>query len=144
MFKKILFATDDSPTAKKAMEYVKDMASKYNAEVFVLHSWYLPERFNGQPTNHYFYLSKTEERMKEHGNKILDEAEADMKSMNVKVNKLLVKGPVGPTIVSQATGNNCDLIVMGSRGLSNISNLLISSASNYALHHAKCPVLLIH
>jgi nucleotide-binding universal stress UspA family protein len=144
MYKTILFPVDGSVPAGKAMEYVEDMAVKYGSEVILLHTWYIPERFNGKPSNHYLYLAKAEEHMQEHGNKLLADTMEKMKLKGIKVKPLLVKGPVGPTIVSEAQANNSDLIVMGSRGLGNIQSFLISSASNYTLHHAKCPVLLVH
>ncbi|MBC7473397.1 MAG: universal stress protein [Candidatus Sericytochromatia bacterium] len=143
MFNKILLATDDSVPAKKAIDYVQNIAIKYNAEVILLNTYYIPDMFNGKPSEHYMYLSKVEENMKEHGEKILYETSEKMKAKNINVNTLLIKGPTGPTIVSEAEKNNCDLIVMGSRGLGNVTSILISSASNYTIHHAKCPVLLI-
>jgi flagellar biosynthesis component FlhA len=36
------------------------------------------------------------------------------------------------------------LIIMGSRGLGAVKSFLIGSESNYVLHNAKCPVMIIH
>jgi nucleotide-binding universal stress UspA family protein len=37
-----------------------------------------------------------------------------------------------------------DLVVVGRRGRSGFSELLMGSVSNYVLHHAPCSVLIIH
>ena len=42
-----------------------------------------------------------------------------------------------------AESEKIDLIVMGSRGLSEIKELLIGSVSSEVLHHAPCPVTII-
>ena len=80
--------------------------------------------------------------MQQHGSSILESIKTDFQGLNVKT--ILKKGPAGPVIIEEAEKENCDLIVVGSRGLGNITSVLISSVSNYVVHHAKCPVLLIH
>jgi nucleotide-binding universal stress UspA family protein len=142
MLKKILFAVDNSEHSKKTALYVKDLAEKYNAEVVVVHTYYLPERFNTHESEHYIYLEKVEKNMQEHGTSILENIKTELAGINVKT--ILKKGPAGPIIIEQAKEENCDIIAVGSRGLGNVSSVLISSVSNYVVHHATCPVLLIH
>ena len=38
---------------------------------------------------------------------------------------------------------NADLIIMGRRGLTGLSEMFLGSVSNYVVHHASCSVLLI-
>ncbi|MEO0350033.1 MAG: universal stress protein, partial [Cyanobacteria bacterium P01_A01_bin.15] len=38
---------------------------------------------------------------------------------------------------------NADLIMMGRRGRSGFSELLLGSVSNYVMHHAPCSVLTV-
>ncbi len=52
-------------------------------------------------------------------------------------------GPAGPTLCDTATQWNADLIVMGRRGRSGFSELLLGSVSNYAMHQAPCSVLTV-
>ena len=52
-------------------------------------------------------------------------------------------GPVAETIANYAREHGCAQIVMGSRGLSAISNLLVGSVASKVLHLADVPVTLV-
>lgn len=144
MFKKILFPTDDSPSSKNALNYVAELALKHESEVIVLHTYYMIKRFNAKPTSYYSYLNKAEENMINQGNEILESTKKFLEEKNIKVQTVLEKGNIGSVIVSKIETYNCDVVVMGSRGLGNLTSMLISSASNYVIHHTKCPVLLVY
>ncbi len=144
MFKKILFPTDNSLHSNNALKYVEDLAVKYGAEVIVLHTYFMPETFNGKKSSHYPYLAKTEKELITNGENIINTIKAGLEDKNIRVKSFLEKAAVGPAIVSKAEKENCDLIVMGSRGIGNVTSLLISSASNYTVHNSKCPVMMIH
>jgi nucleotide-binding universal stress UspA family protein len=49
-----------------------------------------------------------------------------------------------PLIRDLAKDWNADLIVMGRRGLSSLTEVFLSSVSNYILHHASCSILIVH
>lgn len=51
-------------------------------------------------------------------------------------------GDAGEIIASLAEELGCELIVMGCRGQSSLSSLVLGSVSNHVLQHAKVPVLL--
>lgn len=53
-------------------------------------------------------------------------------------------GPVWKSIIDVADSNHAVMIVMGSRGYSAISSLLLGSVSNAVVHHANQPTLVIH
>ena len=46
-------------------------------------------------------------------------------------------------ILSAAEKSGADMIVMGSRGLSGIKELLLGSVSNHIVHYAKVPVVIV-
>lgn len=54
-----------------------------------------------------------------------------------------VVGEVGHAICRAAADWSADLIVMGRRGRSGLSEAFLGSASNYVLHHARCSVLVV-
>jgi nucleotide-binding universal stress UspA family protein len=51
-------------------------------------------------------------------------------------------GQIAETIVAQANERGADLICMGTRGMSGISNLVLGSVATKVLHLSKVPVLL--
>ena len=54
-----------------------------------------------------------------------------------------IYGNPAKTICRVAKNNDIDLIVIGRRGRSGISELMMGSVSNYVLHHAPCSVLIV-
>ncbi len=54
------------------------------------------------------------------------------------------EGRAAEAILRVAQLDNCDLSVMGSRGLGMVQDLRLSSVSYRVLHHATSPVLIVH
>ena len=57
--------------------------------------------------------------------------------------RVLAYGTIAPTIVEQARRGKADLIVMGSRGLSDIKGFLLGSTSRRVTSMAPCSVLIV-
>jgi nucleotide-binding universal stress UspA family protein len=69
-------------------------------------------------------------------------AQANTENINTEFSQNV--GSPGKLICQMAKNWNADLIVIGRRGLSGITEFLIGSVSNYVLHHAPCSVHIIH
>jgi nucleotide-binding universal stress UspA family protein len=142
MFKKILLAVDGSGHSNKVIETGVEMAVKFGAEIVILNTYFIPERFNAHESSHYTYLRKIEESMVKHGTDLLSSLKSELEAKGIKVKTFLEKGPASTKIITKAASEECDLIIVGTRGLGNVTSLIIGSTSNYVLHHASCPVLL--
>lgn len=57
--------------------------------------------------------------------------------------RISVNGDPAGQIVEQAKEHDCDLIVLGTRGLSDFSGLVMGSVSHKVVHMAECPCLLV-
>lgn len=78
------------------------------------------------------------------GEVILDEAETVAKRKKVtKITRVIDHGDAATLILKQANKAKADLIVMGTRGLNNLSGFLIGSVSNKVIHTSKCPCLTV-
>ncbi|HZP86874.1 MAG TPA: universal stress protein [Burkholderiales bacterium] len=55
----------------------------------------------------------------------------------------ILTGEVAPSLVKHAHDNNCQLIYMGTRGLTALSGLVLGSVAVRVLHLAKVPVVLV-
>ncbi len=62
----------------------------------------------------------------------------------VSADPVLIPGEPGRIICEYAAMLRCQSIVMGRRGRSQLTELILGSISNYVLHHAHCPVLIIN
>jgi nucleotide-binding universal stress UspA family protein len=60
---------------------------------------------------------------------------------NLHMRTWVAHGPAGPVLVEAA--QDADLLVVGTRGLGAVGRLVLGSVSNYCLHHARCPVVVI-
>lgn len=137
MFNKILVATDGSPTAVTAVRYAVDIAQNSNSSaVLIVHVCPActadidPDRVN-----------------LELARKIVDEAAVAFKDSKAKVDTLVeVDYPqevLGTAVVDIAQREGSDLIVLGSRGLSEFRGMLLGSVSSKVVQHAVCPVLVV-
>jgi nucleotide-binding universal stress UspA family protein len=61
----------------------------------------------------------------------------------VETEIIQVPGSAGKVICDLARRRNVDLIMMGNRGRSGLSELLLGSQSNYVMHHAPCSIQVI-
>jgi nucleotide-binding universal stress UspA family protein len=66
-----------------------------------------------------------------------------LQAADVRFLEHCVQGDVGPTLVQQAEALGCDQIVMGTRGLTALGDLLMGSVARKVLHLAKIPVTLV-
>jgi nucleotide-binding universal stress UspA family protein len=138
MFKSIIWATDGSASADRAMPYVKSLASESNAEVVVLHAdQLLMGRGGGQHViaDEENVRSKVEAQAKELG-------DAGITSTSRVVSVAIGAGPA-QTIAETAHDLGSDLIVVGTRGHTALGGLLLGSVTNRLLHIAPCPVFVV-
>jgi nucleotide-binding universal stress UspA family protein len=60
-----------------------------------------------------------------------------------KVKAIIEKGPIAEKIVARAREEDADLIILGSRGLSNIQRFMMGSVSYKVVTYAPCSVLVV-
>jgi nucleotide-binding universal stress UspA family protein len=77
------------------------------------------------------------------GKGILTLAEARAAAAGVTYESRLAYGEVTTTILEAATSQECDLIVLGSRGLTGWKRLMLGSISNAVAVKATQPVLIV-
>jgi len=126
---KILVAVDGSESAGKALEYVSQLAKKHKAKVTLL---------NVQESKIFDLKPEVARKL---GENILSDAATKVKGL--KLSTQLEFGNPPETIIEVAEKGNYDLIVVGSRGLSNVKRFFLGSVSDDVSHHAKCSVLIV-
>ncbi|VBB05782.1 universal stress protein a [Lucifera butyrica] len=139
MFGKILVPVDGSDAAFKAASYAKGIAEKFESAVTLLHVIEHPGYLSG--TNS--FPASVLQDMDKNGEQVLARALELFADFDGRVSTKLEYGHAGIKITELSKENSYSLIIMGRRGLSGVKQLLMGSVSNYVLHYAQCPTLII-
>jgi nucleotide-binding universal stress UspA family protein len=79
----------------------------------------------------------------EEGWKALSKAKKLLDARGVRYVAQVLVGPVAESIVKEAGRTRCDLIMIGTRGMTAAANLLLGSTATRVLHLSGLPVLLV-
>ncbi len=147
MFSKILVAIDDSASSQSVFEQALALAKLHQSRLMVLHVLIAADNlYPGDP-----YIGITEIAMRaywERWQNTQQEGINRLKALETKAIALGVAleftqsvGDPGRIICQLAETWESNLIVVGRRGVSGISEFFGGSVSNYVLHHTPCHVL---
>jgi nucleotide-binding universal stress UspA family protein len=136
---RILVATDGSTTAEAALAWATDLAAPLGAEILVISVIDLAKSYPGAG-----YVALDETLMHERLDAELNGAWSErMRKANIASRTLVREGHPASAIVSTAIDEHADLIVMGSRGHSGLTELLVGSVAHHVTHHARTPVVIV-
>ena len=139
MYKKILVPVDGSENSLKTLEHAVKLASVLGSQVTLVHVIApLPSSVQGYITND---LVK---EVQSFGLEVLQNAKESIPpQFNLEIETDLVYGDPSNEICDKAKNDQFDLIVIGSRGLSQIVSIIMGSVSRRVARHATCPVLIV-
>ncbi len=135
MLKRILLATDGSAVIERAVLYAGHLARIEQGEVIVLHAYELPERYSS-----YAGYEQLAEQYRAVAQAVVDEAVQVLHQDGAVVRGEVRLGSAAEVIIAAAREYMIDVIVMGTRGSSNIRDIL-GGVSAQVLRYAHCPVL---
>jgi nucleotide-binding universal stress UspA family protein len=137
MFKTILWATDGSANADRALPVVKELGEAEGSTLIVAHCReVLTGRAAGLPVNadEDELLAKIRKQA----------AELESVGFHVRVEVATTSGTnAGRVIARIAQTDGADVIVVGTRGHSPLVGTLLGSVTQHLLHVAPCPVLAV-
>jgi nucleotide-binding universal stress UspA family protein len=141
---RILLATDGSEHAGRTIGKVIELSAAMSApaQVHVLNVQEQPVVYGAAEI--YLPYEKAEEFVRAAGQKIVDEAAMALRNAGLVPATEVAVGEVAPTIVRRARELGCNLIVMGTRGMGAVGNLVLGSAATKVIHLTDIPVLLVH
>ena len=136
---KILVAVDGSKPSLKAVQLLIDHCDWYrDAPQVELVTVHLPvpkvARINKNQLDRYYA---------EEGEAMLLPAKKKLDAAGIRYTPHVLVGPVAEAIVKHARDKRCDLIYIGTRGMSAIGKALVGSTATKVLHIADTPVLLV-
>ena len=138
MFAKILVAVDGSESAKRAFDKSVFLAQKCNSKLFVVHV-VLDWEYGGDSAATFELI----EDLRARGIELLEQCKKQALQSSVEVETVLEQGDYAHEIIEVAKRKDCELIIMGSRGMSPIKELMLGSVSLKVMHHASCPVMVV-
>ena len=135
MFNRILVAIDGSHYSRAALPAAIEIAKKFDAKLFILH---VAEHDRGRAAA-YSLESPAEQT------RLVAEAVKEAQAAGVKAKGELVDraaGHVPFAIADAAREDEADLIVMGSRGLSDAAGMFLGSVTHRVIQLADVPVMI--
>ena len=136
MFERILVAIDGSVEGGKTVPAALEMAQRFGSAVTVVHvrehtKYEGSDVDLGPPTSAEELVEATLARFRDAG----IDAQAEIRRVS--------PGDTPQQIVDVAREVEADLIVLGTRGMTEWKSMLLGGVANKVVHHAHCPVLLV-
>jgi nucleotide-binding universal stress UspA family protein len=131
-WRRVLVATGGSPWSDAAVDHAIELARVQQLGVCLL---YVDQR-RSRRMDSLFSLTSD-------GKNVLALAEARAAASGVPYEAKLAQGDVTTTILATAAEQQCDVIILGSRGLTGFKRLMLGSISNAVSATAPVPVLIV-
>ena len=148
----VVVGVDGSAGAREALLWALGEARLRQWPVRAVHAWmfgYIGGSVEGYPywggsLGSYTSLGVDLKDLHRAAEDLLERALAEVgnETDGVEIEPQVVQGPAAEVLVNAATPE--DLLVVGSRGHGGFADLLLGSVSQQCVHHAACPVVVVH
>ena len=148
----VVVGVDGSAGAKDALRWALAEARLRHWPVRAVHAWmfgYIGGSVEGYPywggsLGSYTSLGVDLGDLHRAADDLLERALAEVgnETEGVEIERQVVQGPAAEVLVNAAAPD--DLLVVGSRGHGGFADLLLGSVSQQCVHHALCPVVVVH
>ena len=139
MFEKILLAVDGSEHSLRSAKEAGDLARAMKSDILrIVVAFDSIPPYLGEPN----MQQAINARLKE-ANAILQKAQDAVGKIPGEIHTELIEGPAAEAIINVAKTRGSTVIVMGSRGMSAIAELVLGSTTHKVVSHAPCPVLIV-
>ena len=140
MFEKILYPTDFSDTARKAMGVVKELRMAGAREVVALH---VIDQRSIDTLNEFAASTVPTLELEKEVSVNMGQLENELRGAGFAVVNKIVRGIPLSEILKTADEEKVSAIVIGSHGKSNIGEMLLGSVSEKVVRKARQPVLVV-
>ena len=135
---KILVPLDGSKNSQRGLEMAIRLARQCGATITGIYS------INAQSNSEFRSVGTVTDKLNKEIEKILNNAKVLAAQNGIVFKERKMRGDVGYNIVKLAQGKEgFDMIVIGSRGRSAAKEMFFGSVSNYVIHAAKIPVVIV-
>ncbi|NOU91216.1 universal stress protein [Paenibacillus sp. LMG 31460] len=143
MFDKIMMTIDKAEITNKLLDATIEIARSKQTQVTLVNvsqeyvsngMTYVPEKF----------LEEILNEMEKASLEQLQQAKSKLKSAGINPETVHLKGDPAHEILKYAGDTEQQLIIIGSRGLSGIKEMMLGSVSHKVSQLSSCPVLIVH
>jgi len=143
MISKILVSTDGSEIALRAVQYAAFLSKKLEAPVTLVHVVEFAATILSVAATTDESRRQIQAELLESGRSIIRLSQKPLADAGLAANYEILEGRAAEKICQYAAENNFDLIILGSRGKSKVSRLLLGSVSDAGVRNAPCPVMVV-
>jgi nucleotide-binding universal stress UspA family protein len=140
--RKLLVPIDSSDNANRALQYAIRLAKEIGSIELHIVNAHEPPFVYGEVAVH-MTEEKARALQKRHGEDILRAATDLAKAAGVPFTSEVLTGDVPRVLAKCADEKGCEGIVMGTRGMGAIANLVMGSVATKVIHLTKLPVTLV-
>ena len=142
LIKKILLPLDSSHAGEAPIEYARQLAVAFNAELVLLQALEPVNLVIGFENLSALDVPDNEE-VKKAAVSYLTRLDDRLKTSGIKTSLEIIWGSAAESILDYADTNEVDLITMSARGRSDISRWVFGSVAEKILHAGKKPLLMV-
>lgn len=138
MYKRILLAIDGSENSLRAADEAVKIASlipKCKIEVIYVADF--------SKSKSEILHSQGKEDLEYSRRKKLVPVEEKIKAKNIAYQLKVLHGHPGPTIIEYANEEKVDMVIIGSRGLNTLQEMVLGSVSHKVMKRVDCPALIV-
>lgn len=145
MARTVLVPIDASNHAQNALRFAADWANTHDADMHVMHAANVPTASELALVEEYSYdINELYNASEKLGQDLVKAGIAKARELGVNsVTGSVSAGDPAEAIVDKATELPAELIVMGTRGMSDWKNLLLGSVSHKVLQLAPCTTVIV-
>jgi nucleotide-binding universal stress UspA family protein len=138
MYDRLLLAVDNSAAAERAIGAARDIASLADGEVWVVHV--REKEIMGRGGGAFVMESAPEAQL------VVEHASQELDNAGIKAHyevRNAIYGQAAREIVAAAHDHDAGVIVMGTRGRSDLAGLVLGSTAHGVIHLSDRPVLVV-
>lgn len=145
MFKKILVPVDGSECGQEALEKAIELQKLCQAELIILSVYRQHNLWKASVSMvNQELTASTDEALESYAKEVAEKSKEFARQQGVeKVRSFYMGGGPARKIVEFSEDHDIDLIVMGSRGMSDSTRHLLGSVSHKVTSLAQCPVMVV-
>ena len=132
----IVVGVDGSEPSKEALRWAARQARLTNAKLQVIAAWEWPVSWGWAPAYPTGFDPEADTR------RALEGAVEEVLGSDADPHLVVVEGRPAPALLRAS--EDAELLVVGSRGRGEFAGMVLGSVSEHCVHHASCPVVVIH